>query len=371
MKAAVCRKSAAELINQRNRLRTEAVNCLMQALNPTTILYTPDALNERGLKILDAYPEATRQEIKQHNRLPPLEGNHYQVKSKTLVLGRLKTLVCRASGRSSDFISPSLANGCLGACAYCYVDRNKPVNPISLFTNTEEILAAVNKHVQQQAWPKVPNQTHPLFYTYDIGCNSDVSVDASISDSVQTAVAFFREHPKAFATFATKFVNPQMLDYDPQGKTRIRFSLLPEKLSKLVDVRTDSLHKRLQAINDFFAAGYSVHVNFSPVVVYEGWLEDYRELFEQLNQAVHPKVKEQMSCEVIFLTHNQAQHETNLSINPRAEELIWAPAVQESKRSQFGGINVRYKYGLKAQWISEFKQLHQKVIPWCQIRYIF
>ena len=343
----------------------------MQKLNPSTIFYTPDALNERGLQALADYPEANREVLKQHNRLPAVDGNHYQVKSNVLVLGRLKTLVCKESGRSSDFISPSLANGCLGACAYCYVDRNKPVNPITLFTNTEEILAAVDKHVQKQVWPKVPNQTHPLYYTYDIGCNSDVSVDATISDNVKVAVDFYRQHPKAFATFATKFVNPDLLTYDPQNKVRIRFSLLPHKVSKLVDVRTDPVEKRIMAINDFYQAGYEVHVNFSPVIFYEGWLDDYRELFEQLNEVVHPTVKAQMSCEVIFLTHNFWQHEANLSINPRAEELIWTPPTQETKRSQFGGINVRYQYQLKAQLIQEFKQLQAEVIPWCEIRYIF
>jgi spore photoproduct lyase len=343
----------------------------MQKFNPSTIFYTPDALNSRGQQAFLSYPQARTEEIKQHNRLPTLAQNHFQIKSDVLVLGRLKTLVCRESGRSSDFISPSLANGCLGACAYCYVDRNKPVNPITLFTNTEEILAAVDKHVQKQMWPKIPNQTHPLYYTYDIGCNSDVSVDASISDNVKVAVDFYRQHPKAFATFATKFVNPDLLSYDPQQKVRIRFSLLPHKVSKLVDVRTHSVEKRLAAINDFYQAGYEVHVNFSPVIFYEGWLNDYRELFEHLNQTVHPAVKAQMSCEVIFLTHNFWQHEINLSINPKAEELIWTPATQETKRSQFGGINVRYQYQLKAQLIEEFKQLQAEIIPWCKIRYIF
>src|SRR5690606_16919338 len=135
---------------------------------------------------------------------------------------------------------------------------------------------AIDKHIQKQVWPKVPNQTHARFYTYDIGCNSDVSVDAAISDSIKTAVDFFRIHTKAFATFATKFVNQEMLTYDPQAKTRIRFSLCPQRVSKLVDVRTDSLARRLAAINDFYQAGYDVHVNFSPVIVYEGWLDDYR-----------------------------------------------------------------------------------------------
>jgi len=343
----------------------------MQTFRPSTILYTPDALNNRGVKALLSYPEATHQEIKQHNRLPELPQNHYRIKSDVLVLGRLKTLTIRESGRSSDFIAPSLANGCLGACAYCYVDRNKAVNPITLFTNTEEILTAVDKHVQKQTWPKVPNQTHPLYYTYDIGCNSDISVDAAISDNVAAATAFFRNHPKAFGTFATKFVNPELLTYDPKRKMRVRFSLMPHRVSKLVDVRTDSVDQRLAAINDFYDAGYEVHVNFSPVIVYDGWQQDYRELFEQLNETVHAQVKAQMSCEVIFLTHNQWQHEANLAINPKAEELIWTPANQETKRSQFGGINVRYQYQLKAQMITEFKQLQEEMIPWCKIRYIF
>ncbi|WP_026464587.1 spore photoproduct lyase family protein [Adhaeribacter aquaticus] len=343
----------------------------MQPFKPSTIFYTPDSLNDRGIKALQTYVDAKHVEIKQHNRLPAIDGNHFQVKSDVLVLGKLKTLICRESGRSSDFISPSLANGCMGACAYCYVDRNKPVNPITLFTNTEEILGAVEKHVQKQAWPKIPNQTHAKFYTYDIGCNSDISVDAVLSDSVKETVDFFAKHPKAFATFATKFVNPELLTYEPAGKTRIRFSLMPATVSKLVDVRTDAIEKRIAAINDFYQAGYEVHLNFSPVIVYEGWQQDYRELFEKLNQEVHPQVKARMSCEVIFLTHNQWQHEANLAINPKAESLIWTPENQETKRSQFGGINVRYQYQLKAQLVQEFKALQQEIIPWCPIRYIF
>jgi hypothetical protein len=78
-----------------------------------------------------------------------------------------------------------------------------------------------------------------------------------------------------------------------------------------------------------------------------------------------------MESEVIFLTHNYWQHQANLSINPRAEEVLWRPEVQETKRSQFGGINVRYEHKLKAELIEEYKQLQGEVIPWCPIRYIF
>jgi spore photoproduct lyase family protein len=344
----------------------------MQIIQPETIFYTKDALNERGTALLSQH-KAETQQIAQHNRLPELDHGHFKIKSNVLVLGKLKTLQCKWSGRSADYIAPSFANGCIGGCAYCYVDRHKPVNPITLFTNTEEALTTIDRHVHTLPWPRTANQTDPTYYTYDIGCNSDISVDATLSDSVKLAVEFFRMHPRAKATFATKFVNKDLLDYDPQRKTRIRFSLMPAHISKLVDVRTDAIEKRLAAINDFWEAGYEVHVNFSPVIVYGGkqWREDYRQLFKQLNEIVRPEVKAQMASEVIFLTHNAWQHKANLAINPKAEELLWKPELQETKRSHMGGINIRYQHELKSRMIEVFKQIHQETIPWCHIRYIF
>ena len=345
----------------------------MHSFSPQTIFYTPGALNHRGQAILDQFPEAAVQEVEQHNRLPSLDIGHYKAKSDILVLGTLKTLRCKDSFRSADYIAPSLANGCFGGCAYCYVDRHKPINPITLFTNTEAILKAIDTHIYKQPWPKEPNQTDAKYYTYDIGCNSDASVDAQISDSVWKTFSFFRDHSRAKATFATKFVNRALLELDPQRKVRIRMSLMPANISKLVDVRTDPIEARLAAINEFWEAGYEVHVNFSPVIVYGGkqWRNDYRQLFEQLNKIVHPEVKRQMQCEVIFLTHNRAQHEANLGINPQAEALLWVPELQEDKQSQMGGWNIRYERHMKAKMIEVFKQLHQEVIPWCGIRYIF
>lgn len=350
----------------------------MPDFDPSLILYTADALNDTGKAVLAQFPAAETLAIRQHNRLPDLGMNHYKVKSSVLVLGRLKSQDIKWSGRSADYIAPSLANGCFGGCAYCYVDRHKTVNPITLFTNIEENLSWVDEHIRGLEWPKVPNQTDARFYTYDIGCNSDISIDYGLTAGIQEVFAFYRDHERAKATFATKFVNRDLLDFDPKRKVRIRFSLMPGHVSKLVDVRTDSIEKRLAAINDFYEAGYEVHVNFSPVIVYAGpdgdrkaWRHDYRELFRQLDASLHPAVREQLQCEVIFLTHNQWQHQANMAINPKAEELLWVPELQESKVSQFGGWNIRYQHQLKRKMVAIFTQLIQEEIPWCRIRYIF
>ena len=142
-------------------------------------------------------------------------------------------------------------------------------------------------------WARRPSRTRSTreYWVYDIGENGDCSVDALISDNVRDLVALFRRLPNAKASFATKFVNRDLLGYDPRGKTRIRFSLMPQRVARVVDVRTSPVAERIAAIDDFVAAGYEVHLNFSPVIYYEGWLEDYAALFEQVDDALSEAAK--------------------------------------------------------------------------------
>ena len=211
----------------------------------------------------------------------------------------------------------------------------------------------------------------PRYWAYDIGCNSDCSADAALSDNVRDLVRLFTTLPNAMGTFATKLVNRELLDYAPRGKTRIRFSLMPHSKAKLLDVRTSPIAERIAAINDFVAAGYEVHLNFSPVVAYEGWQAEYDELFQQVDDALNPAAKAQLAAEVIFLTHHAGLHEVNLRWHPKAEALLWTPGTQEAKVTQGGGVAVRYRTGLKGRLVAEFKELLARRLPYCQVRYAF
>ena len=163
-----------------------------------------------------------------------------------------------------------------------------------------------------------------------------------------------------------------MLDYSAEKKIRIRFSVMPQGLSSQVEPNTSKISERLAAIREFSEAGYEVHLNFSPIVVYEGWLEDYAALFEQIAEAVPPLLYPEVAAECIFLTHNAWQHERNLEQGFTASEaLLWQPDNQEDKRSQYGSQAVRYKAGLKRSYINQWQELHDKIIPWNNIRYIF
>jgi len=281
-----------------------------------------------------------------------------------------KSMVIRESFRSTDFISPSFGHGCLYNCSYCYMKRNKPTG-LSIAKNHGDILTAINDH----AWfadVEKPNQTHEEYITYDISCNEDFALHAKYHEW-ERIFDFFVMHPKAMGSFATKYVNEKFLDFNPQGKIRIRFSLIPEKIRQILEPNTSTIHDRLRNVESFINAGYEVHLNFSPVIVCDNWLDDYKALFDSVDvySSIYGWNNESVKAEVIFLTHNEQKHLYNLEHELPGEELLWRPEIQEKKVSQYGGANLRYNHAFKADYIEEFKQLHEKLIPWNTIRYIF
>jgi spore photoproduct lyase family protein len=336
------------------------------------------AASPRGRQVLGRFPDAEVVEVASHWQLPELHGNEgnvdrwVRVKAETLVLGVKKSLSARPNGRSADFIAPSTANGCAMACAYCYVPRRKGyANPVTVFTNIDQITGYLRRHVARQGAKPQPDQVDPAAWVYDIGENGDCSVDALVSDNVADLIGTFRDLPTAKASFATKYVNRQLLDIDPAGRTRIRFSVMPDRDARLLDVRTSRVGERIAAVDEFVAAGYEVHLNLSPVVLREGWEEDWTALLQQLDDVLSPAAKAQAAAEVILLTHNAGLHEVNLGWHPRAEDVLWRPDLQEAKRSQNGQDNVRYRAGVKRAGVARLRELVAAHAPWLRIRYAF
>lgn len=332
----------------------------------------------RGREVLRRFPDAELVEVASHQDIPDLYGNEGNVrdwvrnKRTVVVLGEKKSLSARPNGRSADFIAPSTSNGCAMACSYCYVPRRKGyANPITVFVNIERILGYLGRHAARQGPKPAPNQCDPVDWVYDLGENGDCSVDALISDNVRDLVGLFGGLPGAKASFATKFVNRDLLGWDPRGGTRVRFSLMPQHLATRLDLRTSKISERIGAVNDFVAAGYEVHLNLSPVVVHEGWLDGWRELLREIDDVLDDAAKAQLAAEIIFLTHHEGLHEVNLGWHPRGEELLWRPDLQEQKRSHSGQTNLRYKVAWKARWRDQLLDLIAEEAPYLRVRYAF
>ena len=246
-----------------------------------------------------------------------------------------KAMKIRPSGRSSDYITPSFGFGCLYRCSYCYMRRHIK-SGITIATNTEALINAIDEHLMALQWPKQPNQTHSKYYTYDFSCNEDYVKHAKYHNW-ELLFDYFKDNDRVMGTAATKYVNKSLLKYNPERKVRIRFSLMPQKLSSVLEPGTSSIV----------------------------------ELFKLVDDIVDDNIKEYVKCECIFLTHNVKMHKYNIDNNVKGEEYLWTPGKQESKLSQFGGRNIRYSYKYKAGLKEYFIKLHNNMLPWQEIRYIF
>lgn len=282
-----------------------------------------------------------------------------------IIKQKTKTLITKDNGRSSDAISPNFIYGCLGGCmsTYCYVGRYNH-DKVYLNENTDQIINSIEKWVDRQPWPKNPNQCDIEYYTIDIGCNTDVALHSK-HYQWQEVFDFFNTHPHAKSTFATKYPTKFRLDdytLVPE-KNRIRVSLMPQLYSNVLEPNTDTIADRISMIPKL-QEKMEVHINFSPIIYHEGWLDEYRKLFEQLKA-----IDADIPCECIFLTHNINQQERS---SEEVEDLLWKPHIQEAKFSQHSASqNVRYKWKLKEQLVKDFTSLYSEFFDPNNIRYIF
>ena len=274
-----------------------------------------------------------------------------------------KSKTIRQNGRSADYTSPNFVLNCPMLCAYCYQHRHDESTDISVATNVSSLLDNILEH-RNNLGVKTANQCDKNYWIYDIGCSTDISKVAKYFDW-KSVFQFAVDNDLKF-TFATKWFNKDFLKFNPNRKVRIRLSLLPEKMIKLMDKGTHPLEMRLLAMKELYDAGYEIHVNFSPIIYYKGWLDDYKELFQKVKELNIPGLE----AECIFLTHEHSKHLRNVENYPEAEQLLWVPELQETKKSEYGGENVRYKWQLKAQFIDRFKQLLKQELD-IPIRYIF
>ena len=280
-----------------------------------------------------------------------------------------KAMIIRDSGRSSDFITPSFGYGCLYKCNYCYMRRNNKKR-LTIASNTNEILDTIARHLWLLKWPKIPNQTHKTYYTYDFSCNEDYVLHARYHEW-EKLFDYFKHEPKAMGTAATKYVNKKLLDYNANRKVRIRFSIMPQVLADKLEPNTSKIVDRIKAVNDFYEAGYDVHLNYSPIIMYDDFVKDYTNLFQLVDSIVDSSIKDKVKAECIFLTHNKDMHKYNIDNNTKGEDLLWNSELQEDKTSQYGGKNIRYNRFYKEKYIKTFRHMLNENISWQKIRYIF
>ena len=284
---------------------------------PDAVYYEPDALSyPLGKYLKTRYDHVPWVEIESHNNIPCMReksNREFGPMKRHLVVGVRKTHKYVENHKVSDYLVPYTSSGCSAMCLYCYLVCNyNKCSYLRLFVNREQMMDRLLKTAREA------NSD----LTFEIGSNSDLILENTITENLPWTIETFARGEKGHLTFPTKFsmVEP-ILPLDHRGRTIVRMSVNPQEIIARIELGTSPLQERIQAINTLCDAGYPTGLLIAPVILMEGWQEQYTQMLKHLADGLTEKAKRSMFIEIIFMTYSFVHRAINSEAFPKAPEL--------------------------------------------------
>ena len=170
-----------------------------------------------------------------------------------------------------------VAQGCGLGCSYCSIQTFYEDGSIAVEKNLQEKLAAIDLD---------PNKN----YHIGSGQSSDSLALGNKNGILDTQLEFASKNPNIILEFKTKSKNVNhFLKVNIPNNIFVSWSLNPQTFIDNEEARTASLMQRLKSARLLSDKGILVGFHFHPIVHYEGWEKDYKELINNLMDMFSPK----------------------------------------------------------------------------------
>lgn len=249
---------------------------------------------------------------------------NYAIAKKTVLFtvnGQKKLVSCRPS---ADY-QFSLSSSCPANCEYCYLQTTQGEKPfMKVFLNIEDILEVIQSYIDSNK----PNIT-----SFECASITDPVALEHLSGNLTKCIEFFGESSYGRLRLVTKFddVDP-FLKLKHNKHTKFRFTLNSRYVINNFEHNTSSFTERIAAVKKIALAGYPIGFIIAPIMIYDNWEEEYKELFETLKTALEG-YNEEMSFELIQHRFTKAAKElivqrfvnTVLDLDEDKRLLKWGP----------------------------------------------
>lgn len=215
-----------------------------------------------------------------HNRITGIPGKTareaYIEGKRTMVVGVRRTLNFESCKPSAHYQLP-LVTSCPGMCEYCYLNTTLGKKPyIRVYVNVDEILAKAKQYIKE----RIPEITF-----FEGAATSDPLPVEPYIGSLAKTIEFFGGQTHGRFRFVTKFTNVEpLLTLEHGGHTRFRFSVNARSIIDNYEKGTPRLIQRLDAAEKVYKADYPTGFIIGPIITFEGWEDQYLEMFQQLGQ---------------------------------------------------------------------------------------
>ncbi len=340
---------------------------MISSFVPKRVYFEPAALDyPLGVRLKELFSRMGIEirETSSHNRVTGIPGSTpqeaYAEGKRTLVVGVRRSGEFQTCKPSAHYQLP-LVTSCPGKCQYCYLATNMGKKPyVRVYVNVDEVLTRAKEYMLARA---------PETTLFEGAATSDPIPVEPYTHALRSAIEFFADQELGRFRFVTKFTEVDtLLGAQHKGRTEIRFSLNCNPVIRKYEHGTPNLEARVEAASKVAAAGYPIGFLIAPIILLEGWQEEYRTLLETLADKISEQDPNQLSFELI--THR---------FTPRAKKLITKVFpntdldMDESKRKfkygQFGYGKYVYPDDSKDAAREYFKGLLARHFPGAEVKY--
>ncbi len=328
---------------------------------PKAIYYEKEIINyPLGEKLMEQYKEIPKIEIDNHNNIEEMRKKHnseFANMKSNLIIGVRKTHKFVENHKTSDYLVPYTSSGCTAMCMYCYLVCNyNKCAYLRLFVNREQMLEKIIKTAQK-------NEKE---LTFEIGSNSDLILENTITGNLVWTIENFANTEKGFLTLPTKFdMIDDILPLKHNGKIIIRMSVNPAEIINKVEFGTSRLKGRIEAINKLAEAGYKIGILIAPVILVENWQQLYTELIQTLSTELSEKAKKIAFFEIIFMTYSYIHTKINEEAFPNAINLYDKEIMTGRGKGKY-----RYKEANRNEAEEFLREQMHKYFPNNKIEYV-
>lgn len=266
--------------------------------------------------------------IGSHNRVTGIPGEtpqeQYMEAKQTFVVGVRRTLSFETCKPSAHYQLP-LCTSCIGKCEYCYLNTTLGKKPyLRVYVNIEEILKKAQEYIAKRS---------PEITYFEGAATSDPLPFEEYTHALARTIEYFGQQELGRFRFVTKFTEvDSLLQVKHYGHTRFRFSLNTQTIIKKYEHHTPSLKERITAAKKVAEAGYPLGFIIAPVLRYDGWQDDYKDLISQLKKMLPDSAQTDLTFEVITHRFTTRAKANILQIFPQTK----LPLKEDDRRFKYG-----------------------------------
>ena len=252
-----------------------------------TIYIEEEVLNHPRTKILiERYTNAKIITCGRYTEIFNRKSQNFRLQKKNpaLILARkYENMILEAPnnygiGAKHNYYFSHMLN-CIYDCRYCFLQGMFQSAHYVLFVNYEDFTNDIKKILNNHR-----NESVHFFSGYD--CDS-LALD-SVSDFTKYFIPFFKLNPNSLIELRTKSTQiKSLLKISPINNCVVAFSFTPNRISSILEHKTPSVARRLEAIIELQKNGWQIGLRFDPLIYTKDFIGEYEELFATIFQKIN------------------------------------------------------------------------------------